>query len=75
MATLRVGPTSTVTLNNSVEYLPTNTYLALTSSQEEGRDGKNQSTCVCMFYFAKFKVNSRSIISEFFARMGIICKN
>ena len=36
MATLRVAPTSTVTLNNSVEYLPTNTYLAHTSRGREG---------------------------------------
>ena len=36
-------PPGTVKLNNSVEYLPINTYLALTSSQEGGRDGKNQS--------------------------------
>ena len=39
MATLRAAPPGTVTLNNSVEYLPTNTYLAL--PQEEGREGKN----------------------------------
>ena len=36
MATLRVAPTSTVTLNNSVEYLPNNTYLAHTSRGREG---------------------------------------
>ena len=36
MATLRAGPTSTVTLNNSVEYLPTNTYQAYTSRGREG---------------------------------------
>ena len=29
-------PPGTVTLNNSVEYLPTNTYLALTSRGREG---------------------------------------
>ena len=32
-------PPGTVKLNNSVEYLPTNTYLALTSSQEGEREG------------------------------------
>ena len=36
MATLRAAPTSTVTLNNSVEYLLTNTYLAHTSRGREG---------------------------------------
>ena len=32
-------PPGTIKLNNSVEYLPTNTYLALTSSQEGEREG------------------------------------
>ena len=36
MATLQAAPTSHVTLNNSVEYLPTNAYLALTSRGREG---------------------------------------
>ena len=36
MATLQAAPTSTITLNNSVEYLPTNTYLAYTSRGREG---------------------------------------
>ena len=36
MATLQAAPTSTVTLNNSVEYLPNNTYLAHTSRWREG---------------------------------------
>ena len=34
-------PSGTVTLNNSEEYLPTNTWPL---PQEGGRDGKNQST-------------------------------
>ena len=36
MATLQAASTSHVTLNNSVEYLPTNAYLALTSRGREG---------------------------------------
>ena len=32
-------PPGTIKLNNSVQYLPTNTYLALTSSQEGEREG------------------------------------
>ena len=38
MATLQAAPPGTVTLNNSVEYLPTNAYLALTSRVREGRE-------------------------------------
>ena len=37
-------PPGTVTLNNSVEYLATNTYLAHTSRGREGWMGKDQST-------------------------------
>ena len=33
-------PRGTITLNNSVEYLPTNTYLALTSRRREGWEKK-----------------------------------
>ena len=36
METLRGAPPGTVILNNSVEYLPTNTYLAHTSRGREG---------------------------------------
>ena len=44
MATLRAAPTKgTVTLNNSVEYLPTQ-YLPRPIPQGEGRDGKSQGT-------------------------------
>ena len=50
-------PPGTVKLNNSVEYLPINTYLALTSSQEGGRDGKNQST--------KWHANSKLLQQHF----------
>ena len=50
-------PSGTIKVNNSVEYLPTNTYLALTSSQEEGRDGKNQST--------KWHANSKLLQQHF----------
>ena len=42
MATLRAAPPGTVTLNNSVEYLPTNTYLVLTSRGREGREKLKQ---------------------------------
>ena len=38
MATLQAAPPGTVTLNNSVEYLPTNAYLALISKGREGRE-------------------------------------
>ena len=34
-------PPGTITLNNSVEYLPTNTYLAHTSRGREGREKTN----------------------------------
>ena len=38
MATLQAAPPGTVTQNNSVEYLPTNAYLALTSRARVGRE-------------------------------------
>ena len=44
MATLRAAPAKgTVTLNNSVEYLPTQ-HLPRPIPQGGGRDGKNQAT-------------------------------
>ena len=42
MATLRAAPPGTVALNNSVEYLQTNSYLALTSRGREGREKLKQ---------------------------------
>ena len=36
-------PPDTVTLNNSVEYLPTDTYLALTSTGRQGGMGKTKA--------------------------------
>ena len=35
-------PPGTITLNNSVEYLPTNTYLALSSRGREGKEKLKQ---------------------------------
>ena len=54
-------PPGTVTLNNSVEYLPTNTYLAHTSRGREGGVGKNQST-------ERHANNNSKLLQEHFAK-------